>query len=374
MKNTIKIALQLAIVALLVISCQKDYYLEELNDTKDNLDAALLSTYNQVQVNNELTMDLATQIEVNSDQADQLVGLESDILDLNDTLMEANLLSDTQQAEALVLIDEIANMNLEITALQDLLVEALVSDSLNLEVIESLTMQIAVLEAREPLVVIEYVEVISEVISTNVVENGITIDALQAEISDLTQQANHDTPDAVIAIGVALTDVASATTESGFVDAMATPSGRAGRWFTSPNYPGFAIQAYYTNGDARFAAFAINDGNVDFLLHSGRTFQHALDAIVTAKIENVVDTVTSFTHGDLAVIQTRDAWNNIEYFTAPNGVEGVPNKTANISFGTDGEIEEYQVSANGGQGTFVVVVDFADTAAALLDIEFYFNN
>ena len=162
---------------------------DELNEA--NSEIALL----EAQVN-KLSADLQDAIALNNTQAQQLAELESMIVSLNsdlETAYGANIFLGNEIGE---LTAQLSALNEEIAILQADLATAL-DNSADEATIQSLVDQIAVLEAIEPEVVIEYITVVETVIETVTVTETVTeyvpteYDAETVTIEDLRDELSR---------------------------------------------------------------------------------------------------------------------------------------------------------------------------------------
>ena len=120
-----KVLLTLVVALGLTTACQKDYYLQDLNDANARIEAL------QGQLN-DLSVELQKSIADNNAKAEELAALETQILDLNieiEQLVALNLHKDAQIEGLLEKIDtlsiEIESLNGQIADLQNLLANEL---------------------------------------------------------------------------------------------------------------------------------------------------------------------------------------------------------------------------------------------------------
>ena len=171
-------------VALGVVACQKDYYLEDLQEAERNIE--------QLQsINQALTSDLNDQIATNESQAAQLLDLQYTINDLTINIEDLEGVNEDLLSNIVALDLEITQLNDSIADLQIRLNNAIQATEVSETLVASLTAQITELEAREPEVIIEYITQVQEVIvyrggGTTIVDRptleGFTIEQLQERI------------------------------------------------------------------------------------------------------------------------------------------------------------------------------------------------
>ena len=195
------ILLYTGILLLTLTSCQKDYYLDDLNEAE----ARIESLENQV---NQLSNELTNAIASNQEYFTRLVEAGELIAQLNNEIevaYQANINLGNINGELHAQITELENtinaLNEEIAIhLADLNTE-LNRNELNVEEITRLTNIIAELEAREPEVIIEYIETVVTVIETQIetvtVVDTAEVDRLTAEVATLNALIDTLTADAV---------------------------------------------------------------------------------------------------------------------------------------------------------------------------------
>ena len=191
----------LLIGLLIAVSCQKDFYLEDLNDANANI-AQLQS------INEALSAELKDAIAQGDATALLLADAEATIVGLNESILDLNIDNDELNATIEGLTSEIASINSEIALLISERDSLLGQAELDVAKIEELNAEIAELEAREPEVIIEYITVVETVIEYVTTSTGLTqadIDAatapLLAEIATLKQQLADATSTEVVEEG-----------------------------------------------------------------------------------------------------------------------------------------------------------------------------
>ena len=178
------------------VACQKDYYLQDLNDANARIEAL------QGQLN-DLSVELQKSVDEVRVTAEALAEANETIsnltIELEDVIDNFTFVNESQSnfihelnARIVELETIISELNADILVLEGKLADALEQDELDVELIESLTNQIAVLEAREPEVIIEYITVVETIIETVVIDNTDTtrISELETEVANLKAQLN----------------------------------------------------------------------------------------------------------------------------------------------------------------------------------------
>ena len=189
-------------VALGVTACQKDYYLDDLNEAE-----------RQIEKLQSINSDLTNRL--NADKS-TIADLQVDITVLNDELTDAQAVIDsttnelgqvsielaTTQASLTLAIDEVDSLQIELTTISNELESALASDTMNLELIEELENAIQTLEIRLE----NAIETQRTVIEYVYIHTTTTVTAPAPEVEDEPAPEVEDEPVQLNQFNMALVD------------------------------------------------------------------------------------------------------------------------------------------------------------------------